>query len=87
MRAQNYFRAGLPALWLVVRLPACTLLAILAPVVRLMLGSLALLGVLMALFWKLVGPPNFPFIPMLGASIGCAPVLAAYEALLRLLTR
>lgn len=87
MRAQDYSRSGLRALWLVIRLPAFALLAILAPVARLLLGSLALLGVLMALFWKLLGPPHFPFIAMLGASIGCGLALAGYEALLRLLSR
>jgi hypothetical protein len=58
-----------------------------APVVRLIFGSLALLGVLMALFWKLVGPPDFPFIGMLVASAGCGLALASYEALLRILSR
>ena len=87
MRAQHYLRTALRALWLVVRLPTFTLLAIPTPVVRLLLGSLALLGVLMALFWKLVGPPDFPFIGMLGAAIGCRLVLAGYEKILRLLNR
>ena len=72
---------------MLVRLPAFTLLAILAPVVRFLLGSLALIGVLMAIFWKLVGPPNFPFVAMLAASIACGLSLAAYEALLRHLSR
>ncbi len=83
MRAQT----GLRALSLVIRPLAFTLLAILAPVVRLLLGSLALLGALMALFWKLVGPPRFPFLGMLGASMACGLVLAGYEKLLRLLSR
>ena len=87
MRAENYVRAGLRILWLVVRLPAFTLLAILAPVVRLLFGSVALLGVLMGLFWKLVGPPHFPFLLMLSAAIGCGLLLVGYEALLRLLGR
>ena len=87
MRTQNYGRAGLRVLWLVIRLPAFTVLAILAPLVRFLLGSLALLGVLMALFWKLVGPPHFPFIPMLAAAVGCGLALAGYEALLHLLSR
>jgi hypothetical protein len=86
MRAQNYFRPGLRVLWLLVRLPVFSL-AILAPVVRVLLASLALLGVLMALFWKLVGPPNFPFVAMLAVSIGCGLTLTGYEALLRLLSR
>ena len=87
MRAQNYFRMGLRVLWLLVRLPVFSLLAILAPVVRVLLASLALLGVVMALFWKLVGPPNFPFVAMLAMSIGCGLTLTGYEALLRLLSR
>jgi hypothetical protein len=87
MRAWPYLLAGLRTLWLVARLPTLTLLALLAPVVRLVLSSLAFLGVLMALFWKAVGPPNFPFAATLGAAIGCALVLACYEALLRLLSR
>jgi hypothetical protein len=87
MRAESYLRSGLRALWLLVRLPAITLLAILAPVVRFLLGSLALLGVLMALFWKLAGPPHFPFVPMLAGAIGCGLALVGYEALLRLLSR
>ena len=87
MRAQSYFCAGLRALWLVVRLPALTLVAILAPVVRLLLGSLALLGALMALFWKLVGRAHFPFIGMLAVSIGCGMALVGYESLLRILSR
>ena len=74
-------------IWLLGRLPAFTLLGILAPVVRLLLGSLALLGVLTALFWKLVGPPHFPFIPVLVASICCGLALASYDALLRFLGR
>ena len=54
------------------RLPAFTLLTILAPVVRLFLGALSLLGVLVALFWRLVGPPHFPFLPMLAGAIALA---------------
>jgi hypothetical protein len=69
MGAANYLHRGLQALWLLLRLPAFTLLTTLAPVVRLLLGALALLGVLMALFWRLVGPPHFPFLPMLAGAI------------------
>jgi hypothetical protein len=87
MRARNYLRTGLRVPWLLVRLPAFTLLAVLAPVVRFLLGSLTLLRVLMALFWKLVGPPHFPFVQMLCASIGCGVTLAGYDALLRFLRR
>lgn len=78
---------GVGALWLALRIPAFTLLAILAPVVRLLLGWLALLGVLMALFWKLVGPPHFPFVGMLALSIGCGLAVVGYDAALRILSR
>lgn len=87
MGTQNNFRKGLRVLWLIVRVPAFTFLVILAPLVRFLLGSLALLGVLMALFWKLAGPPHFPFIAMLCASVACGLALAGYDALLRLLSR
>jgi hypothetical protein len=73
-------------LWRCIRLPLFLLLAILEPLVRFVLGSLALLGVLMALFWKLAGPPHFPFLLMLGISLGFGLLLAGYQALLRLLS-
>jgi hypothetical protein len=49
------------------------------------LGALALLGVLTALFWKFFGPPNFPFFLMLGISLGLELALIVYRKLLRLL--
>jgi hypothetical protein len=61
------------------------LLVILEPVVSFVLGSLALLGVLTALFWKLVGPPHFPFFLVLGISLSFELALILYHALLRLL--
>lgn len=78
-------RIGLWLLWQCIRLPLFLLLAILEPVIGFVLGSLALLGVLMALFWKLVGPPSFPFLLMLCISLGCGLLLAGYQALLRML--
>lgn len=76
-------------LWLLtrcIRLPLFLLLVILEPVITFVLGSLALLGVLMALFWKLVGPPSFPFLLMLCIALGCGLLLAGYQALLRMLS-
>jgi hypothetical protein len=87
MRAQNYLGIGLRALWLAVRFPSFTLLAILAPVVRILFGSLALLRVLMAFLWKLVGPPRVPVVAMLCASVVCGLLITGYEALLRRLSR
>lgn len=74
-------------LWYGLRLPVFMLLAILEPVVRFTLGALALLGVLTALFFKSYGVPHFPFALMLGVSMGLGLMLAAYQALLRLLGR
>jgi len=45
-------------LWQCIRLPMFLLLAILEPVVSLVLGSLGLLGVLTAFFWRFIGPPT-----------------------------
>ena len=86
MRAQVFCRNGAWLLWQVVRLPALTFLLILEPIMRLVLGALALLGVLTALVLKLAGAPHFPFLGMLGASMGCALLLAGYGALVRVLS-
>lgn len=69
-----------------IRLPLFLLLAVLEPVVSLVLGTLALLGVLTAFFWKLVGPPHFPFLLVLGISLGFELALLIYYKLLRLLS-
>jgi hypothetical protein len=77
-------------LWLLrecIRLPVFLPLAILEPIVTFTLGSLALLGVLTALFWRLVGPPHFPFVSMLLISLGFGLLSAAYQALVRFLSR
>jgi hypothetical protein len=72
-------------LWQGVRLPALLLLVILEPVVSFVLSAAALLGVLTAFFWKLVGPPHFPFFLVLGISLGVEFALVLYHALLRVL--
>lgn len=74
-------------LWDVLRLPGFMFLAILEPVVRLILGTLALLGVLTALFFKFYGVPHFPFALMLGVSVGLGLMLSGYYALLRVFAR
>ena len=79
---------GSCALWVVwqcIRLPLFLFLLVLEPVVTFVLGALALLGVLTALFWKFFGPPNFPFYLMLGISLGFELALIVYRKLLRLL--
>lgn len=71
--------------WECIRLPLFLFLLVLEPVVTFVLGALALLGVLTALFWKFFGPPNFPFLLMLGISLGLELALLVYRKLLRLL--
>ena len=74
-------------LWHALRLPVLMFLVILEPVVCFVLGALALLGVLVALFFKAYGVPHFPFALMLGISVGLGLMLAGYHAALRLLDR
>jgi len=78
-------RCVLWVVWQSIRLPLFLFLLVLEPVVTFVLGALALLGVLTALFWKLFGPPNFPFFLMLGISLGFELALIVYRKLLRLL--
>lgn len=69
--------------WQCIRLPLFLFLLVLEPVVTFVLGALALLGVLTALFWKFFGPPNFPFLLMLSISLGFELALVVYPRLLR----
>jgi hypothetical protein len=70
-------------LWDVVRLPVVTLLVIMRPVVTLMCGGLALLGVLTTVFFRLVDAPHFPAGTMLAISVSFGLALVLYEALIR----
>jgi hypothetical protein len=83
----DLLRDTLRLLWHALRLPVLMFLAILEPVVRFILGALALLGVLTALFSKFYGVPHFPFALMLGVSVGFGLMLVGYYALLRLFGR
>ena len=85
--AGDVLRCVLWLLWQCVRLSLFLLLLTLAPVANIVLGSLALLGVLTAFFWKLVGPPAFHFFLVLGIALGFQFALLIYNALLRLLSR
>jgi hypothetical protein len=73
-------------LWQATRLPLLALLHAIAPAVRLALRTLALLGVLMSSFFKLLGVPHFPFLGMLAISAGFMLALMAYEAVMRVLS-
>ena len=83
----RFLRGALRLLWHAVRLPVFVFLAILEPIVSFILGALALLGVLTALFSKLYGVPHLPFGLMLGVSVGLGLMLTGYYALLRLFGR
>lgn len=85
-RAQ-FWLGALGWIWRLVRLPIMTLLIILEPVVSLVFGGLALLGVLMTLFNSLVGPPHFPTWTMLTLSVGFGLALRLYRELILLLAR
>ncbi len=83
----RFLRGALRLLWHAVRLPVYMFLVILEPVVRFILGALALLGVLTALFFKFYGVPHFPFALMFGVSLGLGLMLTGYYALLRVFGR
>ena len=85
--AKTFLARSVWLLWQGIRLPMFLLLAILEPVVSLVLGSLALLGVLTAFFWRLVGPPHFPFLLVLGVSLSFELALIVYQKLLGFLGR
>jgi hypothetical protein len=74
--------------WQVLRVPIALVLVILEPAVGLLCGVLALLGILMALFFKFYGiPAEFPFLKMIAVSVCFALVPCAYGGLLRLITK
>ena len=77
---------GLWLLWHAIRLPLLASLQAIAPAVRLALRTLALLGVLMAFFFKFLSVPHFPFLGMLAISVGFMLALMAYDAAIRVLS-
>jgi hypothetical protein len=80
MRRDNEYRHEIIRwLWHVVRLPIVMLLVMLEPVVALACGSLALLGVLTTIFFKLIVAPHFPTWTMLTISVSFGLALALYE--------
>jgi hypothetical protein len=74
-------------LWFLVRLPVFTLLVILYPIVALVLGGLALGGVLTTILFVSIRAPHFPAWTMLMISIGFGLALMFYETLLRTFSR
>ena len=84
-RANAYGVLSIRVVWHAIRLPALLLLRILEPVATFFFGALALLGVLITLFFKAIGVPHFPFWTMLALSLGFGLVVIAYQGLIRLL--
>lgn len=81
-------RGALGLFWQAVRLPLLSVLSLLEPVVCFVLASLAILGVVAALVWKLSATtPSFPLWGLLTFSGGALVLLALYYALIRLLSR
>jgi hypothetical protein len=73
--------------WQAVRVPVLALLTILEPIVSTVLVAAALLGTLTALFWKLASNrPDFPFLGVLGLSLGCFLLLSLYHGLIHFLS-
>jgi hypothetical protein len=78
-------RVALVALWHAIRLPLLATLMVLEPLVRVALSSIAVLGIVMAVFFEfVVRLPHFPFGVMLTISISSATLLVAYYLLIRL---
>jgi hypothetical protein len=70
-------------LFRVVRFLIYVALVVLEPVIRLLLGGLALLGLLVAIFFKLAGTVSHSHVWfMIALSIGCGIALATYHVIL-----
>jgi hypothetical protein len=78
--------AALALVWHVVRLPVLLLLVILEPVIALLCGGLALLGILTTIFFAAIHAPHFPVWTMMLLSLGVMLVLIFYEGLIRVLS-
>lgn len=78
-RDNEYRREMIRWLSHVIRLPIVMLLVILEPVVALVCGALALLGVLTTILFKLIAAPHFPTWTMLAISISFGLALVLYE--------
>ena len=73
-------------LWIVGRLPILLPLVILEPIVAILLGGMALLGLLATMFFTLTAVPQFPAGVMLMVSISFGLALVLYECVIRILS-
>jgi hypothetical protein len=74
--------------WNAIRLPVLGALVLMEPVVRIVCSCALILGVIASVVFELsaVGP-RFPFLVMLGASLGFGAFLVLYEGLIALLSK
>lgn len=74
--------------WRAIRLPLIAVLKIAEPIARFVLTAVALLGVLVAFFFKYSdAAPRFPFWLVLGLSLGCGALVVVLSAVMRQLAR
>lgn len=84
----DLLRGILLFIWWLVRVPIVIVLAFLEPFVRLLLIGIAVLSLLTGvLYLGSSVPPAPPFWVMACVGLGCAVLLAAYQGLLRLVSR
>lgn len=84
----NLLRGMLLFIWCIVRVPILIVLAFLEPFLRLLLIGIAVLSLLTGVVYLgSSAEPAIPFWVMACVSAGCVVLLAAYQALLRLVAR
>lgn len=75
-------------LWQIIRQPVVFVLVLLEPLIRFAFIALALLGILMTIFFKLYGiPEEFPLFKMLAISVSFGLMPWVYGGLLRLVAK
>jgi hypothetical protein len=74
--------------WNTIRVPVLGALVLIEPVVRVICSCALVLGIIASVVFELsaVGP-RFPFLVMLGASLGFGALLVLYEGLIALLSK
>lgn len=76
-------RASLATIWFVVRWPVFATLVILEPIARVILSGVALISVVIAVFFSLFATiPSFPFYGMLAVAVACLLGLVTYYILI-----
>jgi len=77
--------AAVVQLWGTLSLPVFVILAIGEPVVRVVMTTIALLGVLVSVVLETSGAaPQFPFVGAMAFFVGCGAVPLLYRGLMRL---